>query len=1109
MTENYKKLNPITHILHRPDMYIGTIQSSIENLFLYENDKLEFQKSQPINEGILRVFTEVVSNAIDNYFRSKDKTEMTKLIIKYDETTNKMEVYNDGNHIPVLLHEEENIYIPELVFGHLLSGSNYNDNHDRIVSGRNGLGIKLLNVFSKKFSIECFDIDRGLVYKQSWFDNMRKKGKPKLLEKKKDSHVSGYTKISFELDFSKFKDVHNQIMNESCFDTTTIAMMKKLLVDASMIMNIPVYFNKEKFHVKRLIDYAKFFNNFERKEVIEGRFDNMNFEYCILPFQSLEHITFVNGIYTKDGGVHVDLFSQKFFSLLLPKLKKYDVQMKDLKKYFTFVLKLFVSNPVFSSQSKTKLVSSKSAMKIEFDAKIINKVLKWEFMNQIRSTFEMKQELSMKGQEKKRGFKTISSYERANLSSTKRSHECTLILTEGLSAKCFAVKALQKGIRGGKKGREYFGVYPLKGKLLNVMNANASAIINNKEITDIIQILNLKYNTDYTNEKNFAQLSYGKIMILTDSDVDGKHICALIINLFHKLFPSLLQRESDFLQLCMTPIAKMKISGETTTYYSDYEYKKKLQEVEQQGKKIQFVKYYKGLGTSTDEEASFGDKILNLKYTGKETDECMIKVFHKLSTHERKKWMLHFNEENYKEPLDTVYEIPSFMDQELILYSLDDTGRSIASMVDGLKTSMRKILFSCFKKKLLQPSSQIKVAQLSGFVSENTNYHHGEECLNGTIIKMAQSFTGSNNVPLLENIGQFGSRTVNGKDAASPRYIFTRLNSLTPLVYREEDEHLLNFAYDDGDRVEYEMYCPIIPMILVNGSNSIATGWSSTILCYNLLDIVDKLKLLLYNRQEEFQNKKLIPFYEKFKGTIHEFEENKYYSYGIYEKKQNKNKQIICIREIPIGESIDNYRSFLETKLEKKEIKNLSNYSSADFCHFEFEVESIHEDTFMEDFKLKSILSTTNMVLFDAEKKIKRYESVNEILFDFYNFRLEFYKKRKESNIRELQHKKKIMENKARFIHEILEKKIKVFEKEEKDVIELLAQRNFDKVEHSFDYLLTMTIKTMTKEKYEKLKLDIEVLEKEIILLSETPVKDIWRNELKILETEYKKKMEL
>ena len=193
-------------------------------------------------------------------------------------------------------------------------------------------------------------------------------------------------------------------------------------------------------------------------------------------------------------------------------------------------------------------------------------------------------------------------------------------------------------------------------------------------------------------------------------------------------------------------------------------------------------------------------------------------VFNKKRSNDRKKWLADYNREDYLNTSEDKITYEDFINKDLRHFSKYDNDRSIPSLVDGLKISLRKILYSAFKKGL---KTEIKVAQFSGYVSEHSGYHHGEASLNGAIIGLSQNFVGSNNINLFSPNGQFGTRLMGGKDAASERYIFTKLNSITRIIYPEIDDNILNYLEDDGDKVEPIFYMPIIPMILVNGTKGI------------------------------------------------------------------------------------------------------------------------------------------------------------------------------------------------------------------------------------------------------------------------------------------------
>lgn len=1092
-SKTYKKLDSITHIHTRPDMYIGT--NKLRNMdyeFLCNETKIHLERDIEINDGFIRIFLEALSNAIDNFYRSKEgDTPMTKLMINLDEETGKTEIYNDGNHIPIEMHEDEKIYIPELIFGHLLSGSNYNDSEERITSGRNGLGVKLLNVFSEEFSIECYDINKGLLYKQTWKDHMKKCLKPKITEKSNKTIKSGYTKIKWIPDFSLFGMEH--------YDNTHINSYKKYVYDAAMITKIPVFWNGEKIIIKKFSDYVKYYS-LQSGNFVEGVMENL--EYCICETSSgIPQVSFVNGIYTKEGGIHVDLFTGELFKILCSKLSKLKVTPKDIKQYFTIFINANVVNPEFSSQSKTRLVSSKTSIKINFPTKVINSILKWSFINEIIEMNKMKDMISLKKSEKKRGYRRIDGLDPANFAGTKQSKDCILILCEGLSAKTYSTQGISKGF-DNKKGRNFFGIYPLRGKCLNVRNASLKSITDNKEITDIIHCLNLKFNVDYTKEEEYNTLSYGKVCIITDADEDGHHICSLLLNFFHKMFPSLLQRDPPFFCIMMTPIAKIKWSKTNIqSFYNDFDYQRALQE--HKGTSKFEVKYYKGLGTSSDTEIkeSFGEKVVCF-LTDENTDHQLNMIFHKNYSLDRKKWLLTHDIENYKVPAES-YPVTLYLNQELIKFSLEDCKRSIPCLYDGLKVSQRKILFSVFRKNLTYNGKSMKVAQLGGYCAEQSNYHHGEQNLYETIIKMSHYFPGSNNLPYFERDGQFGSRVYGGKDAANARYIFTKLGPVTRLLFPSEDDILLNYHLDDGIKVQPEYYVPILPTILMNGCTAgIGTGWSCFIPCFSVKDIIEKVKLFLKGDKSFFQ---LSPYYENFEGTIEKITDEKYQTIGRLNEKEQKKKKIYEITELPIGTWTDRYKEDLETLQENKKIKNLRNYSSTKKVHFEFEEGSENMTYNLESLKLKTTLNLTNMVLFTENNNIQKFDSIYSIFSSYYEKRLDLYQKRKEYQIQYLEEQLELLQNKSRFILSIVKKEIELFNKTDKYIDETLEKKKFTKIENNYDYLLRIPLRDLTKVKYDSLKEKIVEYEKNLEKMKSIQIEDLWLHDIETFEKEYLK----
>jgi DNA topoisomerase-2 len=432
---------------------------------------------------------------------------------------------------------------------------------------------------------------------------------------------------------------------------------------------------------------------------------------------------------------------------------------------------------------------------------IVESVLSW-------AKFKAQNELAKTSGSKKSKIKGVPKLEDANDAGTKNSMNCTLILTEGDSAKSLAVSGL------GVVGRDHYGVFPLRGKLLNVRDATHKQILENAEINNLIKILGLQYKKKYNDNDDLKTLRYGKLMIMTDQDQDGSHIKGLLINFIHTNWPELLRLA--FLEEFITPIVKATKKNQELSFFSIPEFEEWKNDTPNQH--TYNIKYYKGLGTSTSKEAkeyfqNMERHRILFKYNGENDDEAIRMAFSKSCVQQRKDWLTkHMEEckhrklvglpERYlytKSTKDVTYS--DFINLELILFSNTDNVRSIPCVVDGFKPGQRKVLFTCMKRN---DKREVKVAQLAGSVAELSAYHHGEQSLCGTIVNLAQNYVGSNNINLLQPNGQFGTRLSGGKDSASPRYIFTMMSPLTRLIFHPHDDPLLNFLEEDNQRIEPE-----------------------------------------------------------------------------------------------------------------------------------------------------------------------------------------------------------------------------------------------------------------------------------------------------------------
>lgn len=660
---------------------------------------------------------------------------------------------------------------------------------------------------------------------------------------------------------------------------------------------------------------------------------------------------------------------------------------------------------------------------------------------------------------------------------------------------------------------------------LNVRDATIQQLINNEELNNIKKIVGLKQGKEYLNTDD---LRYGKIMLVTDADTDGSHIKSLFVNFIHAHYPSLIKL--NFLQTLRTPIVKALKGKNILEFYTEQDYHK--WENSTLNKNTYKIKYFKGLGTSQKDDAKeLFKKLETLKidyyYKNLKCDESILLAFDKDKNKEKKKLKdtdsddstIHFTKctDKRKEWLST-YDKNSYIDisekrvsyqdlihKELIHFSIYDNTRSIPILCDGLKTSQRKILYYMLKKNIVNP---IKVAQLSGYVSAETGYHHGEVSLQQAIINMAQDFIGSNNINLLVSDGNFGSRLISS-DAASPRYIYTYLQNITKIIFNEYDSFLLKEQYDDGIQIEPEWFIPIIPMILVNGCSGIGTGFSTNIPCFNPKDIINNILLLLDSKKPI----DMIPYYKNFKGSIVQLEPGSFISKGIYKKLNNTQ---IEITEIPIGSWVTNYKEFLESLIDGNDskkssvvLKNVVNKTLDENTGINFLVEfkdSKALDTLINDGKLEKELklikpfSTNNMYLFDDKMLPSKYDNAIDILLDFYNIRLSFYEKRKLYIIKKLTDELVVLKNKLKFITEYIDDIIVINKQSKINIVKQLITRNYHKIEDSFNYLINMPIISMTSEKIDELEKQINIKEKLLNDITNKTNKDLWKEDLDILQ---------
>jgi len=1167
-TETYQKLTQLEHVLKRPDTYVGSVEFSEVPMWTADEEGNMHHRVVRIVPGLYKIFDEVLVNAADNKVNDPAMSNIRVDINKEDKT---ISVTNDGKGIPIEFHEKEKIYVPELIFGNLLTSSNYDDNEEKVTGGRNGFGAKLCNIFSKKFVLET--ADKKQLYRQEWEKNMTV---VKPHEITRNETKKSFTKVTFTPDLDRFG------MTE--FDDDFMGVLRRRVCDmAGTVKGVTVTLNGTVIPIKNFKGYTDLFVkalsqnlNATGKIIHAAVSDRWEIAFALSDGNGFQQMSFVNNIATTSGGTHVDHVADQISKYVIEQASKGQkagkLQKAQVRNNMFLFVNCKINNPSFSSQTKEQLTTKVSQFGSRCD--VPEKFLKDSYKatgldDRLLSISERNAANAYKKQDggKRRRITEYPALIDAGKAGTRESYKCTLILCEGNSAAALAKEGLPI------VGYDWYGCFPLKGKVLNVRDASQDQVMKNAEIKALKKIIGLQHKKEY-NAENVKDLRYGHVMLMTDQDHDGSHIKGLLMNFFESSFPGLLD-VPGFLQEFVTPIVKVTIKsgprkGSVIPFFSLPEYEK-WRDSEGIQTKSWSLKYYKGLGTSQKMEMKeyFRDLPTHEKTFHVLTDgdkEYIELVFAKSKSNERKTWLQTYNPGTYLDHSINNIPITDFINKELILFSMADNLRSIPSVVDGLKPGQRKIMWVALERL----RKETKVESFSGIVSMRAKYHHAETALSQTIVGLAQDFVGANNIYWLLPIGGFGSRDAGGKDSSSERYISTNVTPITRTVFSKEDANILTYMKDDESTVEPEFFAPILPALLINGSEGIGTGWSTNIPSYNPTDIVTNLKRMINGEQPV----PMAPWYRGWTGSIEKVPGNEH-QWRVAGSIEQLDETTLAITELPVKVWTNTMKEFLfkstkghsrnsedsdkeKEKIAKAEFIEDVREAHTDYLRF---IVTLSPDDMREaknvglykKFKLITTISTSNLVAFDPQGRLRRYNSPEDILKEFYHVRLDFYVRRCEYIIRELQNDLQRLSHRAAFIKMIIENKFVISNKRRKVIEDELADLKFpmfignagkpywredlsnemkqeidspeDNAEEgddeelapgiddgeeganvrqkppSYDYLLNMHIASLTLERYQRIMREQEECESRLQAVKSVSPKELWLQELdKFLE---------
>jgi DNA topoisomerase II len=1113
------------HVLARPDMYIGPVVPGVmEGVWVIKPTVEEFEYLSEITyiPGLLKIIREVLDNVLDEVQRPDHIVTSVKVTIP-ESLEDPWIVYNDTTHGIPLANDAE---VPQMVFGKFLTGGNFNDSVFRAGVGQNGYGVKLTNVFSKRLEVELVTEQRAC--NLVWTENMMTASRPKFGSRSKAKTDS--VQVKFVPDYAKF----GVTSWEDGALQGTLALAKKTVYDLSTCSQASVYLNKRVLRTKTFKSMVNLYLGSDTRfkpRVQLALEPHTEIIVCRQASGTFQQVSWVNGMCTMGGGEHVRQATSLIMDSVMGKLREKNKTLPTrIRGQIQGSLGVFVNvtgldKPTFDSQSKDRLKTKVPMGKLEdkSGASLVRVLELDSFLKNLISDKEIA-ELRKTDGKKKKTLMGIDHLHDADEAGGKHAGRSTLMISEGTSALKLCLDA--RDIVGVK----YFGAFPVRGKFLNVRKASSKQVAENKIITDLKAVLGLQMDKTYTTEVERQTLRYGKVLLCTDSDVDGYHIQGLFMNFIEHYWPALL--ETGFVMGLLTPIIRAKKTGgkEVVDFYSLLEYKD-WKKARGEAANNFVLKYYKGLGTWDTKDVhelfrKHGEKGLSVQYYSNSPDtmkDSLDMAFGAGESSKRKRWVMDAMENGPMDLGDTGVspsrarrKVESFVHGDLAEYSVYSNQRSLPSVVDGLKPSQRKILWVALHiSGFTTKAKEIKVSQLASRVSEETEYHHGEVSLANAIVSMAQDFVGSgNNLPLLQGNGNFGSRHMGGDDAAATRYIFTNLEPLAKEIFRPDDLGILDRLDVEGKIVEPRYFFPVIPMVLVNGVTGMGTGFRCVVPSFSTKSVINVLKLRLNGTpgttfEDVLTVNPLVPFFQGFNGVVHVggvggTSGNGFQTTGV---AKVAGKGVYDITELPVGTWSNNYKAFLEAELGKEDGWLLSFRdgctSQVNFTVTVDPEKLTHTDPLEFLTKLKLISkfqSFTDMHMFNPDGMIKHYESLGDVLEDYYKTRIAAYVDRKEHILASLDQISEKLSEQHRFLTLVIKGDLLLLGRSRRDLNSGLERHKFMRLDGTFRYLLDLPAHAFTYDYMDDIEEKRKAHRYKCVSIRSTTPEQIWFAELQHLE---------
>ena len=1119
-----------------------------------------------------KIIDEPIVNALDHLIRQLgSNNEVSEIRVSFGQD-GRVEVFNNGEGIEIEIHKvaSENLgqptYVPTFIFGKLFQGSNTRRPADSIIGGTNGLGAKLSNCFSTEFIVETARGNKK--FTQRWYDRMEHCDDPLITNYRGRS----YTKLSFAPDYVGlfgYKAFTREIHAELEPLIRARVFFAAVYAASSASKKFKMYFNDELIPVKSMRDIARIVFGEDAAVAHTTIAPPKRYPWEVVAVYSDQpgHLSNVNGVMVR-AGKHFKHILQEITAGVAAEIAR---ELKDKNRKITqaqvsghlfLLLNTKIPGAGWTGQRKDEL---------DIDIKrLADYKLPHSFITQVTGMLKdtiMGRLYDAATKTKKKKKHNYDKYTAAAKAGTKESQKCILVPVEGDSAMTQVSVGVAENF-----GFEYIGVFSLGGVIMNVrkqckvvdtpkgkMFQLSEKLKNNVRLNALFDIvgLNPAYRYDPkspTYDREIRELNYGCIAVCVDQDLDGMgNILGLLLSMFEYMWPNLLER--GFVKWFRTPIIRAypRGGGNVLSFYNMDEYNRWAATKDVSRYNIQ---YYKGLGThSRDETISmFKDFYKNLfTYTLDAKSHELFEVYFGEEPDLRKRELsrpiderdpLIESEQQRTKKISCSYHLT----RETSAYQRDNLERKLDHVIDGQNQAGRKILDGLMKA--LGDGRRMKVAQLAGFISEHENYHHGEGSLADSITGKGFVTTGGKQLPFIVPLSQFGSRKGGGDDAASPRYIWAKLNRrITDLLFPEADYWLLPFNVDEGKRGEPKYFVPILPLAVLESAELPAHGWKLKVWARDVFAVIANVrKLINYGEDIPLPNTPPAKYtgapYE-WKGTF-KYARGELYSVGSY--KVDEGASMLYITELPLRVWTNNYVKWLLEKKESAEhiiadIMDASNDIRVDIrVKLKPGALGILEDLgnpffdgVEEFFQLRSRMDS-HINLMGMNGEVIEFKNYEDVIRYWFPVRKEYYAKRLERQKVVLELKIKMMNNIIRYVTEsnnlklsgcsaAVQQKLLETNKFDKIYAAKLEKPKFTKTSEleniilkgpkaNYDYLLNLSDSRKTNESLEVYRKKLAAFENELEEVSAAqsdprfPGANIFERELGQLEDEIRRGME-